>query len=154
VKKSVDITIEIEVEAPREEVWAFVSDPKRLPDWMSEFEEAHQESPGPPGAGSIVRYTISIGHRSSTFEVVGWEPGSLLSWDGPPLAWMGGAARPRGSFELADAGEGRTRCVGRFNPELSGTQVLLYPYMKRWTRRERTASLQRMKEIVEGESTR
>lgn len=152
MKASIDITLATEVDAPREEVWAFVSDLERLPDWMSEFEEAHQESPGPPGLGSIVRYTIS--NRSATFEVVEWEPGYRLSWDGPPLAWMGGGARPRGRFELADAGEGRTRCVGRFNPELSGMQLLLYPYLKRWIRRERTVSLQRMKEIVEGDSAR
>ena len=154
MRASIDITLRIEVDAPREDVWAFVTDPERLPEWLSEFESAEQVSPGPPGVGAVVRYTISVGHRSGTLEIVEWEPGSRFSWDGPPLAWLGGGARPRGSFELADAEDGRTLCIGRYNPELSGTQVLMYPYLKRWTRRERAASLQRMKEIVERESGR
>jgi uncharacterized protein YndB with AHSA1/START domain len=150
VKADIDITLEIEVEASREEVWEFISDTERLPEWFSEFESAVQESDGPPGVGSIARYTISRGHRSGTIEIVEWEPGSRLSWDGPPLRWMGGGARPRGSYRLTDAGEGRTRFTARFNPELTGTQVLLRPYLKRWVRREREASLRKMKGLVEG----
>jgi uncharacterized protein YndB with AHSA1/START domain len=150
VKADIDLTVEIEVDAPREDVWAFISDPNRLPEWFSEFESAEQVSEGPSGLGSIVRYTITPGSRSSAFETVEWEPGSRLSWDGPPLKWMGGGGRPRGSFQLADAGEGRTRFTGHFHPELSGTQVLLLPYLKRWLRRERTASLAKMKALVEG----
>jgi hypothetical protein len=63
---------------------------------------------------------------------------------------MGGGARPRGTFELADAGQGRTRFTGRFRPELTGTQALLRPYLKRWLRRERQASLLKLKSLVEG----
>jgi uncharacterized protein YndB with AHSA1/START domain len=150
VKTHLDLTLETEVDAPRARVWAFISDPERLPEWFSEFESIEQASPGEPGLGSVVRYTITAGGRSGTFEIVEWEPGSRLSWDGPPLAWMGGAARPRGTFQLADVGEDRTHFTGRFRPELSGTQVLLRPYLKRWLRRERTASLRRLKELVEG----
>lgn len=152
MKAEIDLTVEIEVEAPRGEVWEFIADSERLPEWFSEFESAEQVSPGPPGLGSVVRYVIRPGGRSGTFEMVEWEPGFRVSWDGPPLAWMGGAARPRGTFELADAGEGRTRFTARFRPQLSGTQALLRPYLKRWLRRERTASLRRLKAIMEGES--
>jgi uncharacterized protein YndB with AHSA1/START domain len=149
VKADVDLTLEIEIEAPRSEVWAFISDTERLPEWFSEFKAAEQVSDGPPGLGSVVRYTIAQGNRSGTFEIVEWEPGSRLSWDGPPLRWMGGGARPRGSFRLADVGDGRTHFTGHFHPELSGTQVLLRPYVKWWARREREASLHKMKELVE-----
>ena len=62
---------------------------------------------------------------------------------------MGGGARPRGTFQLVDAGEGRTRFTGRFRPELSGTQVLLRPYLNRWLRRERQESVRKMKALVE-----
>jgi uncharacterized protein YndB with AHSA1/START domain len=154
MKARIDLTLAIEVDAPRADVWRFVTDVGRLPEWFSEFESTKQESPGPIGLGSVARYTITSGGRSGTWEVVEWEPGFRLSWDGPPLAWMGGGARPRGTFQLADAGEERTRFTGHFRPELSGTQVLLYPYLKRWLRREREASLRRLKEIVEEESGR
>jgi uncharacterized protein YndB with AHSA1/START domain len=151
VKTEIDFTLTTEVDAPRAEVWAFISDVERLPEWFSEFESVRQESPGPAGLGTVIRYTVSPGSRSERFEIVEWEPGSRLSWDGPPLRWMGGATRPRGTFEVADAGDGRTRFTGRFRPELSGAQVLLRPYLKRWARRERIASLQKLKELVEEE---
>src|SRR5215204_5350594 len=109
MKRDIQVTVEIEIAAPRAEVWAFVADPERLPEWFDEFESAHQESPGPPGAGMFVRYTLKPGHREGTFELVDWQPESRLAWDGPTMAWAGGGARPRGSFELNDAGRGRTR---------------------------------------------
>jgi uncharacterized protein YndB with AHSA1/START domain len=149
VKTTIEATVEAEIAAPRAAVWEFVSDPERLPDWFEEFESAHQESPGPPGLGTVVRYAIRAGHRSGTFEIVEWEPGSRLAWDGPPLNWAGGAARPRGSFELADAGEDRTLFTGHFRPELSGAQVLLSPYLKRWLRRARQASAAKLKALLE-----
>jgi uncharacterized protein YndB with AHSA1/START domain len=151
LKTEFEITVAIEIDAPRDAVWAIVSDPERLPEWMEEMEAAHQESNGPPGLGSVVRYTLAPGHLSGTFEVVEWEPASTLAWDGPPLPWLGGGLRPRGSFELADADGGRTRFTGRYRPELSGAQVLLRPYLKWWARRARRASTLKLKEMAEAE---
>ena len=150
MKRNLEVTAQVEIEAPRDAVWAVVSDPERLPEWFEEFESAHQESEGPPGVGTVTRYTLRQGHRSGTAEVTEWEPGAKLSWDGPPLAWLGGAGRPRGSFELSDAGEGRTLFTGHFRPQLSGLQVLLSPYLKRWLRRARRASALKLKAMVEG----
>lgn len=149
MKTTVEATVEVEIAAPRAAVWKFLLETERLPDWFEEFESAHQESAGPPGLGTVIRYTIRAGHRTGTYEMVEWEPGSKLAWDGPPLSWAGGAARPRGSMELADAGEGRTLFTGHFRPELSGTQVLLSPYLKRWLRRARQASAMKLKTYVE-----
>jgi uncharacterized protein YndB with AHSA1/START domain len=149
MKTTVDLVLEIEVDAPQADVWAFIVDAARLPEWFSEIESSEQESAGPPGLGTVVRYTLTPGGRSGTFEVIEWEPGSRFSWDGPPLRWMGGAARPRGTWKLADAGPGRTRVTGHFRPELSGAQVLLRPYLKRWLWRERRASLRKLKELVQ-----
>jgi uncharacterized protein YndB with AHSA1/START domain len=151
VKTEIEVTAEVEIAASRAAVWAFISDPERLPEWFEEFESAHQESAGPPGLGTIVGYTIAQGHRSGTFETTEWEPESKLSWDGPPLRWAGGGARPRGSFELSDAGEGRTLFTGHFRPELSGTQVLLRPYLQWWLRRARRESAAKLKALVEEE---
>lgn len=141
--------MQVEIAAPRSAVWAFVSDPERAPDWLGEFESAHQDSDGPPGVGTVIRYTIQPGNRSGTYTVVEWEPGRRLAWDGEPLRWAGGAARPRGWFELTDVGEGQTLFTGHFAPELTGTQVLLRPYLKRWVRRRRRVDFQRLKELLE-----
>jgi uncharacterized protein YndB with AHSA1/START domain len=149
MKIGIEVIVEVEVAAPRAAVWAFVSDSERIPEWFEEIESVEQESDGPPGLGTVVRYTVDPGHRSGTMATVEWEPGSKLEWDGPPLTWAGGGARPRGSFELSDAGEGRTHFRGTFRPELSGTQILLAPYLKRWLGRHRRAGAAKMKALVE-----
>ena len=154
ITTSVDVLVETSIARPREEVWAFVSDLRRLPEWIEEFEEVVQESPGAMAVGSRFRYTISPAHRSATLEIVELQPGRRLAWDGPPLPWRGGAARPRGFFEVAEAGPGRTRLLVRYQPELSGTMALMRPLLSRWLRRQRTADGQRLKRLLESGGNR
>ena len=96
-----------------------MTDTERLPEWLGEFKEAHEETSGPTGVGTIVNYTVE-GDRSGTLEIVEWDPPNRMAWDGPPLPWAGGGARPRGSHTLAEAGKGRTLLVSRYEPELTG----------------------------------
>ncbi len=149
MRTSIEVIVEVEIERPPSAVWSFMNDVARLPEWVSEFRAVRQESDGPPGLGAVVRYTLRSGERSGTWEVVEWDPPRRVAWDGPPLRWAGGAARPRGSHDLTQAGEGRTLLVSRYRPELSGAQVLLKPYLQRWLRRERLASAQALKALVE-----
>jgi uncharacterized protein YndB with AHSA1/START domain len=152
LRTSIEVIIEVEIARPRLAVWSFISDPERAPRWLGEFESARTESEGPTGVGTVVHYTVAPGHRSGTFEIVEWDPGHRLAWDGPPLAWGGGAARPRGSLEVVDAGERHTLFTGRYQPELSGMQVLLKPYLKRWLRRRRVADGQTLKALLEADA--
>ncbi len=126
MKSAIAVDVSAEIARPRSEVWSFLLlEPKRMPDYLGEFESARLESGSPGEVGSVIRFTVSPGHRSGTLELVKVEPERSFAWDGPPMRWMGGAARPRGSFELADVREGSTLLTWRFRPELSGTQVLL-----------------------------
>jgi uncharacterized protein YndB with AHSA1/START domain len=149
VRTTIEAIVEVEIERPPSEVWSLLNDTARLPEWIAEFAAARDESDGPIGVGAVVHYTLRQGNRSSTFEIVEWDPPRRVAWDGPPLRAAGGGLRPRGSHELAEAGAGRTLLVSRYRPELSGTQVLLRPYLKRWVRRERRASAQALKALVE-----
>ena len=149
MKTTIEEIVEVEIERSPSEVWSLIADEERLPEWFAEFESVRKESDGPDGIGTILRYTLKPGRRSDIIEIVEWDPPRRLAWDGPPLRSMGGGLRPRGSHELTEAGEGRTLLVSRYHPELSGTQVLLRPYLKRWVRRERRASAQALKTLVE-----
>jgi len=149
MRRTIEVQIEVLIVRPSEEVWAFVSDLQRLPQWLEEFCVVVKQSEGPVGEGTVFRYTIEPGDRSSTFEIVEWEPGHRLVWDGPPLRWHVGAARPRGYFEVADVGQGRTRLVSCYRPELQGAMVLLAPAMKRWLRRQRRIDSDRLKTLLE-----
>jgi uncharacterized protein YndB with AHSA1/START domain len=149
MRRAIEVEVEVQIARAREDVWAFVSDPGRLAEWLGEFREVVKESDGPIGEGTVLRYTIDPGERSGTMRFVEWEPGRRLAWDGPPLQWHGGAARPRGSFDVIDAGEGHTRLVCCFQPVLTGSMALLAPVMKRWLRRQRTTDIARLKTLLE-----
>lgn len=146
---SVDVEIAVEIERPREAVWEFVSDAERWPEWLDEFEKVVPESDGPVGKGSVFRYTVLPGHRSATIEFVEWEPGRRFAWDGPPLPWHGGSARPRGFTEVTTAAEGHTRLVSRYQPELFGTMALMRPYFRRWLHMRRTKDARHLKQLLE-----
>jgi uncharacterized protein YndB with AHSA1/START domain len=148
-RTSLDVEVAVEIERPSERVWAFVSDLERLPKWLEEFEAVVKESDGPVGKGTVYRYTLAPGHRSATLEVVEWQPGRRLAWDGPPLRSRGGGARPRGFFEVTATGERGTSLVSRYQPELTGTLALMRPAIKRWLRRQRTADARRLKWLLE-----
>jgi|SRR5262245_15641292 len=149
MRTSVDVEIAVEIARPPEEVWAFVSDAERFPDWLEEFRAVTKESEGPVGEGTVFRYTLDPGDRSGTAEWVEWKPGQRLAWDGPPLRRRGGGIRPRGSFEVIQIGPGRTRFISRYRPELTGTMALLRPYVARWFRKQRRADSQRLKGLLE-----
>ena len=58
LRTSIELIVEVEIERPPPEVWSVLSDAERLPEWFAEFEEARQESAGPSGLGTVVRYTL------------------------------------------------------------------------------------------------
>ena len=149
MKTTIEAIVEVEIERPPSEVWAFMTDTARLPEWFAEFTAARDEPDGPIGVGAVVHYTLKQGNRSGTVETVEWDPPRRFAWDGPPVRAAGGGLRPRGSHELTEAGEGRTRVKSHYRPELSGLQVLLRPYLRRWLLRERRASAQALKALVE-----
>jgi len=148
LKTNIEVTVEVEIDQPIQAVWSYLSDTERIPEWIREFKEAHEEPNGPTGVGTVVHYTVE-GDRSGTFELVEWVPPHRLAWDGPPLPWAGGGARPRGSHDLTKGGEGRTLLVSRYEPELIGTLVLMRPYLKWWLRRQRRKDAQTLKALLE-----
>jgi len=148
LRTSIEVSIEVEIGRPLEAVWSYIADTKRIPEWVGEFKEAHEEPNGPTGVGTVVHYTVE-GDRSGTLEYVEWDPPHRVAWDGPPLPWAGGGARPRGSHSLLEAGESRTLLVSRYEPELIGTLVLLRPYLSWWLRRQRRKDAQTLKAALE-----
>ena len=146
---TVEAIAEVDIARPRADVWAFVTDVDRLPEWVDEFEQARSEPPGATGVGTTIHYTLSRGHRSGTYKIVEWEPEHALAWDGPPLSYRLGGGRPRGSLRLSDLPDGGTRFTAHFRPELTGAMVLFRWSWGRWLRRQRQVDAERMKRLVE-----
>jgi uncharacterized protein YndB with AHSA1/START domain len=154
LKATIDVTIEVEIDRPPADVWALMTDTERLPEWLGEWVAAREETDGPTRLGTVVRYTLEQGNRSGTIEIVEWDPPHRMGWEGEPLRWAGGGARPRGLHTLTETGPGRTLFVGRYRPELTGTQALLKPFLQRWVRKHRLESARTLKALLESSGAR
>jgi uncharacterized protein YndB with AHSA1/START domain len=64
------------IERAPDEVFAYLTDPERLPEWQASALEASQESPGPMSVGTRVREVRKfLGRRMETLlEVTGMSP--------------------------------------------------------------------------------
>ena len=150
LQRTIEVPVETLIARTPEVVWSFVSDFERLPEWLEEFQAMVKETAGPVGEGTVFRYTIEPGNRSSTLRITEWVPGTRLAWDGPALGLRPfGTARPRGFHEISDAGQDRARLVTSYCPELQGMAVLLAPLVKRWLRKQRQTDAQRLKSLLE-----
>jgi uncharacterized protein YndB with AHSA1/START domain len=87
----------IEISSPPEEVFAYVTDPARLPEWQQSVVSARAE--GPAGVGSKVVVTRKVGRmeRSMTAQVAELSPPSrwrIQGLDGPIRGDVDGSIEP------------------------------------------------------------
>ena len=77
---SIDVTAEVQVRRPREEVAAFMTDPANDPDWIGGLREARIVGGGPLGEGSRVARVSSFMGRKVEYvnEITALEPGRTL----------------------------------------------------------------------------
>jgi uncharacterized protein YndB with AHSA1/START domain len=149
MRRTIEVELETLIARASEEVWAYVSDLTHVPEWLAEFRSVEKRSDGPPGSGAMYSYVVDPGRRSGTLHIVEWQPGHRLAWDGPPLRWHLGAARPRGHFEVIDEGPGRARFRSLYRPELTGSEAMLAPLIKLLLRRRRIADTERLRTLLE-----
>lgn len=110
----------IEIDRPRDEVFAFVDDPANTVLTSSNVLEYEQQGEGPRGKGTRHRGVVKVAGRRIAFvdEIVEYQPGerlTLRSVEAPmKMHWTL-------EFRLEDAGEGRTRLVfHQDTPSLGG----------------------------------
>ena len=141
----------VEIGRPIDEVWEYLIDAQNLPEWSDDFESCVRagNDRGPIGEGTAYSFKLRAPAREGTFAYVEWEPRRRVRWDGEPIRATGGSMRPRGGFELEDAGDGRTRVRLIFEPEPGGALRLLTPLIRRSIQRGRTADAARLKELLE-----
>jgi uncharacterized protein YndB with AHSA1/START domain len=118
------IVSEIEIARPPDEVYAYVTDPSRFPEWQHDVVRVRLEGDRPPGLGSRFTTTRRIGRveQTTTQEITELDP--PRSWaargvDGPfrPSAGIAvepldGGAGSRVRFTLDFEGQG----IGRLLP--------------------------------------
>ncbi|HVO55264.1 MAG TPA: SRPBCC family protein [Solirubrobacterales bacterium] len=142
----IDFTIETEIERPVEEVFAYATDPAKLPTWQLNTVSAVPDGIGPVGRGTRIREVHSApGGREvpSLVEVSEHEPNRLFALhvlEGPlPLD-------ARLTFEPRGAG---TRMAFRVHGSPNGLLKIASPLMKRPLRRQFEAHCAELKRVLE-----
>ena len=142
------IVSSIEIARPPGEVFAYVADPSRLPEWQESVVSARVEGGGPPAEGSKATTIRRIGPREQTMTM---EMTSIS----PPTNWairgIDGPVRGivNGTVESVDDGP-RSRVTIELDFEGHGLGKLLVPLVvRRQAQKELPNNLQILKERLE-----
>jgi uncharacterized protein YndB with AHSA1/START domain len=147
----VHIESETTIARPRQEVFEYLAHGERLPEYVTDFAEVQQTSPGEPARGTEYSYRMSRG-AAGTFEWTEFEAPTRLAWHGPPAKAGPGSMEPSGWWELTDAGGG-THVKLVMTPKPGGLFKLLAPFMSGGMRKGNAAALGRLKERLEANGT-
>ena len=88
------IEAEISVDRARPEVFDYLRDAERLPDYMTEFATVEQVGDGSPKVGTEYRYSMAAGQAEGSFEWTKFVPSSHLAWSGPAVKAGLGTMQP------------------------------------------------------------
>ena len=141
----IDFTVETQIDRPVGEVFAYSTDPARLPTWQTNTVSATKEGDGPLGVGSRLREV----HRApggkelpSVVEVVEFEPDrafGLRVVEGTPV-------HADVTYEPNERG---TLMRFRAHGQLTGPMRLAQPLLARVLRRQFTEQCAELKRVLE-----
>ena len=141
----------IEIARPPEDIWAWLSEPEKLTQWVSWLAEVQVDSTtAPEGIGHRETWIMDDPRMKEKFPV----PGTITVWD-PPVQ-MGVHVLAPNAFEgdvlykLTDLGNGRTRLEedGRFR-YLDRFAALMEPMVTPEAMRKMFDDMNRLKVLVE-----
>jgi uncharacterized protein YndB with AHSA1/START domain len=133
------------VERPIGEVFEYLTDPDRIPEWQTTALEARRETDGPLRVGSRFRETRKfLGRRlESTTEVVEYEPPHVFA-----VRPSAGPVPFQVTTSLSETAAG-TRVVSVLEGEPGGFFRLGEPLVARALERELAKSLRALKRVLE-----
>jgi uncharacterized protein YndB with AHSA1/START domain len=145
----IDFTVETSIDRPADEVFAYVTDPAKLPTWQTNTVSSTLETPGPMGVGSRLREV----HRGpggkefpSLVEIAEYEPARLFALrviEGTPV-------HARITFEPTATGGTLVRF--RAHGRLTGPMRLAEPFLGRMLRKQFTEQCTTLKQVLEERS--
>jgi len=143
--KSINGTVEI-ARSPHE-VFGYIADPARIPEWQPDVRTAAFDAPGAVGVGTCGREVRHVmgSDRSFTWEVTDYEPDHSYGVRG-----LGGPVRARVTMELSPSGQGAGTLL-TYGIEFEGHGVgrLIAPFARKGAREDLSATLDRLKGRLE-----
>jgi uncharacterized protein YndB with AHSA1/START domain len=137
----------VEIERRREDVFAYVTDPARFPEWQEAVVRASPQGGGPLQRGSRFSLTRRMGKREQTMT-------SELTDYSPPESYafrvVDGPVRAFGKGRLEALGDERTRFTFELDFEGHGIGKLLVPlFVRRQAAKELPESHANLKKQLE-----
>ncbi len=137
------IELTVEIARPPAEVFDYLSDVERLPDWQSSAVAAHADGALCKGARVSERRRLLGRELDTELEVTGYEPPRRLT-----LRSHGGPVRVTVDHVLAAGGGGTVLHVAA-EAEPGGFMKLAEPLLARTAEQEFRSDFDRLKEILE-----
>jgi uncharacterized protein YndB with AHSA1/START domain len=139
---------QIDVSAPRTEVFDYLAHGEYLPEYASDFVWVRRILGAQPGLDAEYAYKMKRG-TEGTFRHLVYEPHSRLVWQGPPARSGPGTMAPSGTWELSDI-VGGTHVNLVMSPTPGGFLRLMAPVISKSVAKQLPASLTRLKQRLEG----
>lgn len=146
----VDVETSIEIDAARDRVAAFASDPENAPRWYVNISSVEWETPPPATVGSRIAFVAHfLGRRIAyTYEVR-----ELVDAERFVMSTAEGPFPMKTTYTWADTRVGGTRMTLRNEGEPSGFGQLAAPVMAAAMRRANRKDLQALKSLLEDAAT-
>ena len=143
---SVDVTTEIEIARPRDEVAAYAADPDNAAAWYENIEQVDWQTPRPLAVGSQIAFVAHFMRRrlEYTYEIIELVPGERLV-----MRTSTGSLPMETTYTWETTPAGATRMTLRNRGEPSGFAKIGAPMLTRAMRKATAKDLERLKELLE-----
>jgi len=141
------IVYSVEIARRSEDVFAYMSDLSRFPEWQREVVNASVEGDGAMRQGARMTMTRRMGQRQRTFvtEITDYSPPRSQAFRG-----VAGPVRPVGKARVDPLDDGeRSRVSFELDFEGKGFGKLLVPLARRQAEREVPIAHEKLKELLE-----
>lgn len=137
--------IQLRVNRPPAEVFPFVGDLEKAPQWVPDLVSVTKVTEGGVRVGTRYDEVVKMGKSTAPaeLEVTEYEPDRLFAHTGE-----GGPSRFTGRFLLEPDGEG-TLITHSYSVKMTGLYKLLSPFVNSWVRKNGRAGMQNLKRIIE-----
>ena len=137
--------LSVDIDRPVHEVWEYLTDPERVPEWQSSAEASHQITGGPMGVGTHLRDERRFMGRRATseVEVTEYEPERVFTLHG-----LSGPVRFTVRHRLSENGDG-TRLDVEAEADPGGIGRFMRPMIERAAGHEFRGDFERLKRRLE-----